>query len=83
MKKTKKKGNKDFEKLTIAEVEAISNLCDQIGDLMATMDEARMHINRKDRRRYDKTYKNLGYFWEQFQDRLIYLWDADERNKDN
>lgn len=83
MKKIKKKCNKDFEKLTIAEVEAISNFCDQIGDLMATIDEARMHINRKDRRRYDKTYKNLGYFWEQFQDRLIYLWDADERNKDN
>ena len=56
MKKIKKKCNKDFEKLTIAEVEAISNFCDQIGDLMATMDEARMHINRKDKRRYDKTY---------------------------
>ena len=82
MKKIKKKCNKDFEKLTIAEVEAISNFCDQIGDLMATMDEARMHINKNDRRRYDKTYKNLGYFWEQLQDRLIYLWDADERKKD-
>ena len=28
---------------------------------------------------FNKTYKNLGYFWDKIQNQLIYLWDADER----
>ena len=72
-----------FENLKIAEVEALSEFCDQIGELMEKMDEYRPFLNKKDIWKFNKTYKNLGYFWESFQDRLIYLWDADERNKDN
>ena len=72
-----------FEKLKIAEVEALSDFCDQIGELMKSMDEYSIYVDKEDKRKFNKTYKNLGYFWDKIQDRLIYLWDADERGKDN
>ena len=50
-------------------------------EMMKSMDDFRMFVDRKELRRFDKTYKNLGYFWELLQNKLIYLWDADERNK--
>jgi hypothetical protein len=48
---------------------------------MKSMDEYRPFLDSEDIRKYDKTYKNLGYFWDKIQNKLIYLWDADERNK--
>ena len=71
-----------FENLKIAEVEALSDFCDQIGELMKSMDEYKVFLDKNDLRKYNKTYKNLGYFWDKLQDRLIYPWDADERGKD-
>ena len=73
--------NSKFEELKIAEVEALGDFCDQIGELMKSMDEYRVFLDSEDVRKYDKTYKNLGYFWDKIQNKLIYLWDADERSK--
>ena len=71
--------NNKFENLKIAEVEALSNFSDQIGELMKSMDDYRVFLDREDLRKFNKTYKNLGYFWDKIQNQLIYLWDADER----
>lgn len=71
--------NNKFENLKIAEVEALSNFSDQIGELMKSMDDYRIFLDREDLRKFNKTYKNLGYFWDKIQNQLIYLWDADER----
>ena len=73
--------NSKFENLKIAEVEALSDFSDQIGELMKSMDEYRVFLDKEDLRKFDKTYKNLSYFWDKIQNQLIYLWDADERNK--
>lgn len=70
-----------FEDLKLAEVEALGNFCEQIEEILRGMDEYRLFLDKKDIRKYNKTYQNLVYFWEQLQDRLIYLWDADERSK--
>ena len=75
------KKNSKFEELKNAEVEALSDFSDQIGELMKSMDEYRVLLDRDDIRKFDKTYKNLGYFWEKIQNQLIYLWDADERGE--
>ena len=48
---------------------------------MKSMDEYRVFLDRDDIRKFDKTYKNLGYFWEKIQNQLIYLWDVDERGE--
>ena len=71
--------NNKFENLKIAEVEALSDFSDQIGELMKSMDDCRVFLDREDLRKFNKTYKNLGYFWDKIQNQLIYLWDADER----
>ena len=55
-----KKNNK-FENLKIAEVEALSDFSDQIGELMKSMDDYRIFLDREDLRKFNKTYKNLGY----------------------
>lgn len=68
-----------FENLKLAEVEALSDFSDQIGELMKSMDDYRVFLDSDDIRRFDKTYKNLGYFWDKIQNQLIYLFDADER----
>ena len=73
--------NSKFEDLKITEVEALSDFSDQIGELMKSMDEYRVFVDKEDLRRFDKTYKNLSYFWDKIQNQLIYLWDADERSK--
>ena len=75
------KKNSKFEDLKNAEVEALSDFSDQIGELMKSMYEYRVFLDRDDIRKFDKTYKNLGYFWEKIQNQLIYLWDADERGE--
>ena len=75
------KKNSKFEDLKNAEVEALSDFSDQIGELMNSMDEYRVFLDRDDIRKFDKTYKNLGYFWEKIQNQLIYLWDVDERGE--
>ena len=75
------KKNSKFEELKNAEVEALSDFSDQIGELMTSMDEYRVCLDRDDIRKFDKTYKNLGYFWEKIQNQLIYLWDVDERGE--
>ena len=75
------KKNSKFEDLKNAEVEALSDFSDQIGELMKSMDEYRVFLNKDDIRKFDKTYKNLGYFWEKIQNQLIYLWDVDERGE--
>lgn len=75
------KKNSKFEDLKNAEVEALSDFSDQIGELMKSMDEYRVFLDRDDIRKFDKTYKNLGYFWEKIQNQLIYLWDVDERGE--
>ena len=75
------KKNSKFEDLKNAEVEALSDFSDQIGELMKSMDEYRVFVDKEDLRRFDKTYKNLGYFWEKIQNQLIYLWDVDERGE--
>ena len=75
------KKNSKFEDLKNAEVEALSDFSDQIGELMKSMDEYRVFLDRDDIRKFDKTYKNLGYFWEKIQNQLIYLWDVDERSE--
>lgn len=75
------KKNSKFEELKNAEVEALSDFSDQIGELMKSMDEYRVFLDRDDIRKFDKTYKNLGYFWEKIQNQLIYLWDVDERGE--
>jgi len=68
-----------MENLTIAEVEALSSFCDQISDVLNSMDEYRIHLDKNERRSLDKTYKRLVNLWESIQNKLIYLWDADER----
>ena len=73
--------NSKFENLKNAQVEALSDFSDQIGELMKSMDEYRVFLDRDDIRKFDKTYKNLGYFWDKIQNQLIYLWDADERGE--
>ena len=78
-KKTSKKSK--FENLKIAEVEALSDFSDQIGELMKSMDQYRVFADKEDLRKFNKTYKNLSYFWDKIQNQLIYLWDADERSK--
>ena len=70
-----------FENLKLAEVDALSDFCDLIGEVMKGMDEYRVYLNKNDVRRFNKTYKNLGYFWESIQDRLMNIWDADNREK--
>lgn len=75
------KKNSKFEDLKNAEVEALSDFSDQIGELMKSMDEYRVFLDRDDIRKFDKTYKNLGYFWEKIQNQLIYLWDVDDRGE--
>ena len=75
------KKNSKFEDLKNAEVEALSDFSDQIGELMKSMDEYRVFLDRDDIRKFDKTYKNLGYFWDKIQNQLIYLWDVDERGE--
>ena len=70
--------NSKFEDLKIAEAEALS---DQIGELMKSMDQYRVFVDKEDLRKFNKTYKNLSYFWDKIQNQLIYLWDADERSK--
>ena len=83
MKKTENKieTNSKFENLKNAQVEALSDFSDQIGELMKSMDEYRVFLDREDVRKFDKTYKNLGYFWDKIQNQLIYLWDSDERGE--
>ena len=73
--------NSKFEDLKIAEVEALSDFSDQIGELMKSMDEYRVFVDKEDLRKFNKTCKNLSYFWDKIQNQLIYLWDADERSK--
>ena len=73
--------NSKFEDLKIAEVEALSDFSDQIGELMKSMEEYRVFVDKEDLRKFNKTYKNLSYFWDKIQNKLIYLWDADERSK--
>ena len=73
------KNNSKFEILKSAGVDALSDFSDQIGELMKSMDEYRVFLDRDDLRKFNKTYKNLGYFWDKIQNQLIYLWDADER----
>ena len=75
------KKNSKFEDLKNAEVEALSDFSDQIGELMKSMDEYRVFLDKDDIRKFNKTYKNLGYFWEKIQNQLIYLWDVDERGE--
>ena len=75
------KKNSKFEDLKNAEVEALSDFSDQIGELMKSMDEYRVFVDKEDLRKFDKTYKNLSYFWDKIQNQLIYLWDEDERSK--
>lgn len=75
------KKNSKFEELKNAEVEALSDFSDQIGELMKSMDEYRVFLDRDDIRKFDKTYKNLGYFWDKIQNQLIYLWNVDERGE--
>lgn len=65
--------------LKVAEVEALSAFSDQIGDLLNSMDDFRYYLDKKDERRFDKTYKNLVYFWEKLEDELIMVLGADER----
>ena len=75
------KKNSKFEDFKNAEVEALSDFSDQIGELMKSMDEYRVFLDKDDIRKFNKTYKNLGYFWEKIQNQLIYLWDVDERGE--
>ena len=65
--------NSKFEDLKIAEVEALSDFSDQIGELMKSMDQYRVFGDKEDLRKFNKTYKNLSYFWDKIQNQLIYL----------
>lgn len=68
-----------FEDLKLSEIEVLGYFCEQIGDLMKSMDDFRIFLDKKDKKKFDKTYKNLGYFWDKIQNQIIYLCDADER----
>jgi len=70
-----------LEKLKISEVDALSDFSDLIGEIMKSMDDFRIFVDKEDLRKFDKTYKYLDYFWNKIQNQLIYLWDADERSK--
>ena len=50
--------NSKYEELKIAEVEALSDFSDQIGELMKSMDQYRVFVDKEDLRKFNKTYKN-------------------------
>ena len=76
---SKSKSIEEIEK--IEKIEEINNNKSEPNELMKSMDEYRVFLDRDDIRKFDKTYKNLGYFWEKIQNQLIYLWDVDERGE--
>lgn len=71
-----------MKNLTIAEVEALSDFSDQISEVLNSMEEYRVHLDKTERRSLDKTYKGLVNLWENIQNKLIYLWNTDERDDD-
>lgn len=62
-----------FDNLLKIQLKALEDFCNQIGELMLTMDKARKQIDREDLKIYDKTYKNLGFIWDKLQNKIIYL----------
>lgn len=71
-----------MKNLTIAEVEALSDFSDQISEVLNSMEEYRVHLDKTERRSLDKTYKGLVNLWENIQNKLIYFWNTDERDDD-
>lgn len=70
-----------MKNLTIAEIEALSDFCDQISEVLNSMDEYRIHLDKNERKSLDKTYKGLVNLWENIQNKLIYFWNTDEREE--
>lgn len=77
MKMNDKKTN-SFDDLLKLQLKALEDFCNQIGEIMFTMEKMRKQIDKDNLKIYDKTYKNLGFIWDQLQNKIIYLLNDDE-----
>lgn len=76
--KMKTKKTNSFDNLLKIQLKALEEFCNQIGELMLTMEKMRKQLDKEDLKIYDKTYKNLGFIWDKLQNKIIYLLNEEE-----
>lgn len=68
-----------INELKLCEADALGKFSDDLEIIISEMDELYFYIDKKEKKKYEQTYRYLVYLWEQIQNILIELIDADRR----
>lgn len=72
---------KNYKELKLQELEELGVFLGHIEQVLADMETYEEYLDKKDKRKFLRCHKELYDVWNKIQNKIIYLSDADERNK--
>ena len=70
---------KKIEEIKLMEVDALQEMAEHIEIVLNDIDIYKEYLNKKEYRKAEKCRKNLGIFWDLIENKIINLFDADDR----
>lgn len=70
---------KKIEEIKIMEVEALQEMADHLEIVLNDIDVYKEYLNNKENKKAQKCRKQLGIFWDLIENKIIDLFDADDR----
>ena len=70
---------KKIEEIKHLEVNALQEIADHLGTVMDDIDIYQEYLNKKERRVAEKCRKQISRFWESIENKIIDIFDADDR----
>ena len=70
---------KKIEEIKIMEVEALQEMANHLEIVLNDIDVYKEYLNNKENKKAQKCRKQLGIFWDLIENKIIDLFDADDR----
>lgn len=70
---------KKIEEIKLMEVDALQEMTEHIEIVLNDLDVYKEYLDKKDSRKVKKCRKDLGIIWDLFENKIIDLFDADDR----
>lgn len=70
---------KKIEEIKLMEVDALQEIAEHIGIVLNDIDVYNEYLNKKENRKAKKCRKYLGIYWDLIENKIIDLFDADDR----
>ena len=70
---------KKIEEIKIMEVEALQEMAEHLEIVLNDIDVYKEYLNNKESKKAQKCRKQLGIFWDLIENKIIDLFDADDR----